>query len=151
MMKLYRISRTLDISVSYYLPALENYYHDEALKLGFSIPDNYKDFENCVKTGFYQPWINDKIKKLVFYMGYFYIPVYKKEAPVNTNKKLIKMWTCIFTLFYPLVYLRFRFKAIGFNFDAFLAMGIIRFFEKKYKIDTNDLNNFMMGINRLEK
>ena len=150
-MRLLLINKKTNIATNFYMPGLNNIYHQEALKLGFGIPDTYEGFENAIKNGFNMPWITNDMKQKIFYFGYFYMPVLKLEVPLNTDKRLYNIWKVTFVLFYPIVMLRFLMRCYKFNFDARFAYWIISKFERKHGIENTNLNNFIHGISRYEK
>ncbi|HOY31896.1 MAG TPA: radical SAM protein [Bacteroidales bacterium] len=151
-MKLYRINHNLHTTINIYMPLNNNIYMDEAIKLGFKIPESYSEFENFVKNGANLPWIKDDIINILNYFGNFYFPVFKREYPVNINDKMKKTWRIFFIIFYPFVKIRFLLNIMQFPFDAVIGLKILSSIEKKKNITSErDLNNFMIGIKRNEK
>jgi anaerobic magnesium-protoporphyrin IX monomethyl ester cyclase len=150
-MKLLCIDRSLEIAINFYLPFLENSFYFEAKKLGFAYPKSYDEFIQVLTNGFYMPWISKTMKRQVFYLGHFYIPIYKREYPLNTSENMKWVWRVFFFIFYPLVFIRFITRFYHFNFDAFLGMLLLRFFNKRRGVEVTDLNQFMHGFDRYKQ
>jgi anaerobic magnesium-protoporphyrin IX monomethyl ester cyclase len=152
-MKLYRINNNLDVTVKIYLPVMPNNYQIEAFAQGFSMPNTYTEYENMVINGFNMPWITQKLKNTLFYFTDFYLPIFKKELPINSLHETQSIWKFFFTLFAPIVWIRFVFKFYRFNWDAKLGLLIINRINKRVnaKRNVSVLNNFMIGSTRIEK
>lgn len=150
-MKLLCIDKSLEIAVNFYFPFMENSFYFEAKKLGFKHPATYNEFIKMLSNGLYMPWLSMSMKRNVFYLGHFYIPIFKREYPMNTSEKEKWIWRLFFVIFYPFVYLRFITRFFNINLDAFLGMRLIMFFRKREGIVEADLNKFMHGFERYNK
>ncbi len=147
-MKILLLNRNLEIAVNFYMPFTKNEYYYEARKLGFSLPNSYKEFENVIMNGSEMNWVTPEMKRQIGYLGEFYLPILKLKYPLNTQDVLKQKWNLLFAIFYPLIYLRFATRFYRLNIDAYLGLKYLNYFRKKKGIEVSNLNNFMTGFDR---
>lgn len=142
-MRLYSISPTIDITGRIYINLINNFYFQEALKLGYKPPTTYQDYENIILNGVKFNYIKQKHRNIIKYFGIYYISAIKKEIPLSLDKKLHKTWRIISFIWYPVVKLRFMFNIFNFTYDAALISLLIDFIYKIKHIKKNKLNNII--------
>jgi len=138
------IDRRLKVHITYYTPFPGTPLYQMAIDKGFKPFDSLKDWAEHSLFYFRPTWLKKNYDTELHYFINFYLPVFDPDTYIFCPPSFKKTLWLFQKLWFPFLYLRFRFNFFKMPFDARLFLYLL----KKHNIKNNtQLLFFAFGIN----
>jgi len=124
------IDPTLRARIFFYTPYPETKLYAKALQHGLKPPDQLADWATYTLRKFRAPWFKKDYRWPLEIFANFYLPLANPNFYKLVPQKQQWVVFIINKLFYPFVYLRFKFNLFQFPFEAIFFLLFLRIFNK---------------------
>jgi hypothetical protein len=131
-MKAKLINRDAEVAIHYLVPFPGTEIYDIAIKNGYIPPANLKDWADFMFKRFDPPWLKNKHRRKIELFNKIYFPLIDPSLYKIAFSGVFFVFI-INKIYYPIVYLRFRFSCLIFPVEAIALLYLIKFINKIFK------------------